>query len=665
MNAGNRDDVSTNGIAAPGNSGPQTDKRAKNTRQLDKALALAQLGYAVLPLSVKREPCLKAWPTRATSDPDEIRRIWAETQPGHVGILTGSRSGLVVIDLDVKNGKNGVETWDGLVGLIAPYTPTTATRSGVGQHIYYRTDERFTTLHGKVGPGVDVKADPGYVTAYDTPRALADVEPMPEHVASVLRAVEQADVREVDRPATIRKVGPKGFQEALKQEIDAVRTAEPGQRNDTLNRSAYCLGQLVGVPGLDEGEVREALQEAGMAAAPDEPEKVYATVESGLTGGMQNPRTVTETTPDAPLADTPDELEKRILERVEAIQVDQEARRRVALASEPPSEPWVVGTLADLMARDEEAPQARVEGLIPWNASTQIIAMRKTGKTTFVLALARSLITGEDFLGREVVPIGDGRRVGLLNYEVSPRQMEAWAFDAGIPPDRLFIANLRGTPNPLTTDARRAEMAALLRDAGVEVLIVDPFGRAYSGESQNDNGEVQAWLMSLERFARAEVGALDLVLTVHAGWGGEHARGASALEDWGDSLIYLTRDEDTDARFMRADGRDVSVPEDQLLRDPETRELRMAGSNRRRSEAKADRLMDVMLQVVEETPGLSGNKVEEAMKERGCHLQKGDSLSKAAKEAERRGLLVRIKSGQAWLHYRPEDSPESGPGVVL
>ena len=69
---------------------------------------------------------------------------------------------------------------------------------------------------------------------------------------------------------------------------------------------------------------------------------------------------------------------------------------------------------------------------------------------------------------------------------------------------------------------------------------MDPFGCAYTGKSQNDPGEVRAWLDDLDRYARTEVGALDLVLTAHMGWAGEHVRGASSLEDWADSIAYLT-----------------------------------------------------------------------------------------------------------------------------
>ena len=56
-----------------------------------------------------------------------------------------------------------------------------------------------------------------------------------------------------------------------------------------------------------------------------------------------------------------------------------------------------------------------------------------------------------------------------------------------------------------------------------------------------------AWLAELNMFAREQARARDLILVVHAGWNQERARGSSALGDWPDSIIYLTRQEDTDS----------------------------------------------------------------------------------------------------------------------
>lgn len=253
-------------------------------------------------------------------------------------------------------------------------------------------------------------------------------------------------------------------------------------------------------------------------------------------------------------------------DRVERLRADREARRRVAeeeaadaAASAPPFD---AGTLAEILARPPEPPH-RVEGLILSDALTLVVAQRKTGKTTLTLNLARALLIGEDFLGRFAVqPLSKGERVALLNYEVSAGLVGSWAKAVGVPADRLVLVNLRGRRNPLGRPEDREALATYLRAQRVASVIVDPFSRAFTGGNANDAAEVSGFLADLDRWARGEVGASDVVLTAHAGWEGERARNSSALEDAPDSILYLTtgaRSGDPGGRYLRAVGRGVDV----------------------------------------------------------------------------------------------------------
>lgn len=303
--------------------------------------------------------------------------------------------------------------------------------------------------------------------------------------------------------------------------------------------------------------------------------------------------------------------------RVRALRVDREARAVLA-AEGRPVEPFDAGTLADVLARPAE-PRARVDQLIPWQASTLLVAQRKAGKTTLLLNLARCLLTGEPFLGSLAVrPVADRAKVALLNYEVAGAQVARWAAEVGTPADRLFLVNLRGRRNPMADPDDRARLAELLRAQRVESLLVDPFGRAYSGASQNDAGEVGRWLTDLDTFARAEAGALDVVLTAHAGWNGERSRGSSALEDWADVIVTLNRDEDSPDRYLRATGRDVELDEDRLDFDAATRALRLSGDGSRKTSLAARRDADTAAAIVEclraaASEGLSGRALSDAL----------------------------------------------------
>lgn len=364
-----------------------------------------------------------------------------------------------------------------------------------------------------------------------------------------------------------------------------------------------------------------------------------------------------------PLGPDDDQHEQEVLRELARLEVRDEARRRFELRRAPAPEPWDAGTLSEHLLKPPPPP-ARIDGLVPWEASTAIIAQRKAGKTTLELNLAWSLITGEPFLGgREVLPV-EGR-VALLNFEVSGAQIAAWAQKAGVPPDRLFIVNLRGASNPFRRPEELARLATLLREQEVEALIVDPFGRAFTGDDQNNAGQVQGWLLTLDEFARRDVGALDIFLSVHAGWNGERTRGSSAMEDWADSLINLTRKEDetrgTDDRFIKADGRDVDLPEDQLLFDPSNLRLSLSGYGSRKAASAARKIDDLVpgvVEIVKREPGIKAGGIAERLKENGFNFQRGDD-SKARQEAVAQGLLeVRSGPKNATNYYPQGGAPE-------
>jgi hypothetical protein len=367
-------------------------------------------------------------------------------------------------------------------------------------------------------------------------------------------------------------------------------------------------------------------------------------------------------------ADDTEALDQEVAAEVRKLRVREEARRRLAAEKEDATKPFDAGMLEDILARPPEPP-FRVEGLLPSEAGMLVVAQRKTGKTTLMLNLARSLLTGQRFLGRfEVRPLSG--RIAILNFEVSGPQLARWAHEVGVPQHRLFLVNLRGCRNPLSHPDDRTRVAALLKEQQVECVIVDPFARAYGGTNQNDSGEVGAFLTDLDRFVRSEVGALDLILTTHAGWNAERTRGSSALEDWADSVVTMTRGigKDEDTRYLRAIGRDVHLDEDQLHFDPETRLLSLTGTGSRKAthkKAKADSMLIPVQLYVAEHPGVSMTDltagIRQQVEDRKLDLSfQDDDVRKAAKLAAEQGLILRNEGGpgKPTKHY-PVESADS------
>lgn len=399
-------------------------------------------------------------------------------------------------------------------------------------------------------------------------------------------------------------------------------------------------------------------REAGVHAQDVESMRAHF---EALTGGWQF-----EMSAAATAATHEDGVQKKLA----GLRETAEAKRRfeIEIAAANPAPPFDDGLLGDILARPP-LPADRIENILPWDASLLVIAQRKAGKTTLMLNIARSLITGEKFLGQfPTIPVTG--RVAFMNYEVNAAQIARWADETGIDPDRLYVVNLRGRRNPLSVPDDRAELVRRMRAHNVESVIVDPFGRAYTGSSQNDAGEVTEFLVDLDGFVRSEVGARDLVLAVHAGWDGERARGSSALEDWGDSFVNLTVNEQ-DQRFFRAKGRDVELDEDLLEYDAVTRRLSLSGTGGRRDHktvAKVHDLEEPLTRIIQGNDGLSVSGIREALRAQKVPFQDGD-VSTALKALATRKRITRTSGGpgKPTTHHIRNDTGETnpfGPGAV-
>ncbi len=135
---------------------------------VQQALQYARRGWAVFPLVPKtKRPLTGHGLNDATTDPATIRAWWQEWPDANIGINCGA-SGLVVVDVDAKNGAPGLATWQRLLPQIGGQidTPTVQTPTG-GYHYYYLAPQGVDLAqgNGKLGPGVDVKGQGGYVVA--------------------------------------------------------------------------------------------------------------------------------------------------------------------------------------------------------------------------------------------------------------------------------------------------------------------------------------------------------------------------------------------------------------------------------------------------------------------------------------------------------------------
>lgn len=114
-------------------------------------------------------------------------------------------------------------------------------------------------------------------------------------------SADTAEAREHPEPPP--NTGPSAYAEAaLADEAKAVATAPVYTRDDTLNRAAFALGQLVGSGFLDRGRVQRTLEDAASANGlthDDGLDTVRRTILSGIGAGLKEPRDVPEQQPKA------------------------------------------------------------------------------------------------------------------------------------------------------------------------------------------------------------------------------------------------------------------------------------------------------------------------------------------------------------------------------
>lgn len=101
----------------------------------------------------------------AVRDAKTVGDWWRRWPEANVGIATGERSGVWVLDIDPRHG--GDVALDELLERHGRLPDTVEVLTGGGgRHIYFRRPgTRVACSTGKLGPGLDVKGDGGYVVA--------------------------------------------------------------------------------------------------------------------------------------------------------------------------------------------------------------------------------------------------------------------------------------------------------------------------------------------------------------------------------------------------------------------------------------------------------------------------------------------------------------------
>lgn len=155
-----------NSTRSPHYTGRGNQKSPTRSELHAAALRYARRDWPVFPcVPGDKRPLTSRGHLDATTDPSRITSWWNRWPNANIGVPTGERSGLLVLDVDGDEGRQTLETLEQEHGRL-PATLRVSTPNG-GEHIYFQyppgTEVRNSA--GKLGPGIDVRGEGGYVLA--------------------------------------------------------------------------------------------------------------------------------------------------------------------------------------------------------------------------------------------------------------------------------------------------------------------------------------------------------------------------------------------------------------------------------------------------------------------------------------------------------------------
>lgn len=506
---------------------------------LPALLRLAADGLHLFPIKAGRKnpPLITDWEHAASRDPAQIES-WHTANPGcNWGVATGP-SGLVVVDLDVKKGKNGRATLFDLEiehGTI-PASLRVSTPTG-GEHVYLRG--RAASSVERLGNGVDTRGVGGYVVA---PGSVVDG--MPYTVVSngvvadaptwVVQLAGAPIERKADAAPVVETEGK------FAQAAAWLRTAEPAVEGAGGNGATFKVAARL----RDFGVAEHTALTLMLAGWNDRCSPPWA--EDELARVVANAYRYAKNEPGA-------------------------ASAEAAFASVPPADPNAAG--ASPASLFEEGPT---------NVSQAGLKVKLASEIDETLIKPREWILGNRFLrnfltltiapggvGKSTLAIheamavasGDASTLGGLKVDPGP----AWYYSTEDPMDELdrrVIACARfhrfapQTLKALHLSSGRERPLVLVRDSGkgpefqegnikacidyikqngIKLFIVDPFVRSHQVD-ENDNMAIDRVAQAFTRIAAETHCAVHLVHHTRkraGGAGGEgdmdSARGASSL----------------------------------------------------------------------------------------------------------------------------------------
>ena len=136
-----------------------------NTQTISAVQGLASFDWPVFPVNPDtKAPLITGWQNRATSDRSGVVELFKDYPSAAIGLVTGQKSGLVVIDIDERENFSGLQNFRNAGYELLPTVSASTPRKGT--HLYFKAPSfEVPCSVSKIAEGIDVKADGGYVIA--------------------------------------------------------------------------------------------------------------------------------------------------------------------------------------------------------------------------------------------------------------------------------------------------------------------------------------------------------------------------------------------------------------------------------------------------------------------------------------------------------------------
>jgi Bifunctional DNA primase/polymerase, N-terminal/AAA domain/Primase C terminal 1 (PriCT-1) len=390
----------------------------------------------------------------ATTDVARVLSWWRRWPDAAIAIPTGSVSGLVAVDVDLRHG--GTQTLEQLRRQYGAWEkgPKALTGSG-GQHLFFAYQDGLRNSAGALGPGLDVRGEGGYVivapSVHESGKPYKWLHPLngqlPEAPTWLLAQTER---RTGDGCSAASALIPEG------------------ERDVTLASLAGSMRRR----GMTEAEILVALREVN--AARCRPPLSDADVE-------RIARSVGRYAPAASGG----------AEAAPPLSLQIVTARAIRELPDPPRSDELLGPL---LIRGQRVVLGGHTG---------------EGKTTLGLQLVRAVVLEQDFLGWS----GAGGRALVLDAEQGLRSVKRRLREAGLH-DSDLIDYVR-VPDGLELNANEqhvAEVARILEAGQYALVCADPLYKLHTGDSNAEREAVD--LMRRFDTWREEYG-FGLVLPVH------------------------------------------------------------------------------------------------------------------------------------------------------